>query len=63
LFGNHTFRTILNEQKPNIYYFHDTDLQLVKLKESRRKWNSSFLKLNDAGNVWNAVLWVSTEGQ
>ena len=39
-----------------------TDLQLVKLKESRRKWNSSFIKLNDAGNVWTAVLWVYREG-
>jgi len=43
--AKHVFRTVLNEQKPNNYYFHDTDLQLVKLKENRRKWNSSFVKL------------------
>ena len=61
LFANHMFRTVLNGQKPTNYYFHDIDLQLVKLKESRCKWNSLSVKLNDAGNVWNAVLWVSTE--
>jgi hypothetical protein len=61
LFANHIFTTVLNRQKPKNYYFHDIDLQLVKLKESRRKWNSSFVKLNDAGNVWTAVLWVSRE--
>lgn len=62
-FANHMFRTVLNGRKPNNYYFHDTDLQLVTLKEGGRKWNSSFVKLNDAGNVWTAVLWVFREGQ
>jgi hypothetical protein len=63
LFTNYMLRTVLNWQERNNCYFHDIDLQFVKLKDSRRKWKSSFVKLNDAGNVWTAALWVSRGGK